>query len=84
MEKYPILTIPPQTFGVEIKRHGKVEGFHYIQLVSYNGEMTYRAEIPKLRFSRCFADVNLAAKAVDLKLAQSGRYPVNNTLTKKI
>lgn len=83
MKEHPVLTVPLQTYGTEFKREGHTD-YKYVCIVSYNGEMTYRAEIPKLRFSKCFADAHDAAKAVDLTLAQNGYYPVNKTLKPQI
>lgn len=83
MKEYPLLEIPKQTFGVEMKRVGHTE-YKYVCIVSYEGVYTYRAEIPKLKLCKCFADAYLAAKCVDLTLARSGRYPVNGTLKKKV
>lgn len=80
-EKYPKLDIPTQTIGVDMKREGNTE-YKYVYIVSFNGVKTYRAEIPKLK-PKCFEEAKDAAKYVDLKLAQMGKFPVNGTLKKK-
>ncbi len=75
--EHPILKELINIRGKTMKRHGKVEGYHYVQLVSFDGEFTYRAEIPVLKVSKTFANARDAAIFVDRKLLESGKSAVN-------
>jgi len=93
---YELLTEITQTRGKEMKRHGKVEGFHYVQIVSYDGVKTYRAEIPlKLYenslgkipltgYNKCFANARKAAIQIDTEFLNMGKEPPNGLLKKLV
>lgn len=68
----PIKTVK----GKKFKRHGKTS-FKYVYLVSYDGSLTYRAELSKHGFSKCFPSAREAAIAIDKKLIELGLTPVN-------
>lgn len=74
---HPILKEIINTRGKTMKRHGSVEGYEYVRIVSFDGEMTYRAEIPTLKVNKSFADARDAALYVDKLLLQAGKRPVN-------
>ena len=62
--------------GKKMKRLGKTD-YKYVYIVSYDGVKTYSAEIPAFRFCKCFPDIRDAAVAVDKKLMENGKDPVN-------
>lgn len=70
------------THSSEMKRVSKTK-YKYVYIVSYNGVKTYRAELCKLRFNKCFSILRDAALAVDKKLMENKIDPVN-ILKKKI
>lgn len=75
--EHPILKELTNIRGKTMKRHGKVKGFRYVQLVSYDGEFTYRAEIPKMNVCKSFANVRDAAMYVDIMLLMVNKKAVN-------
>lgn len=80
--EYELLTQIDNTRGKNMKRHGDTK-YKYVYIVSYDGVMTYRAEISKFGFYKCFSDVRDAAKAVDREFLKNNKEPVNGTLTKQ-
>jgi hypothetical protein len=63
--------------GKKMKRHGSVVGYEYVRIVSFDGEMTYRAEIPLLKICKSFENSRDAALYVDKELLKAGKQPVN-------
>lgn len=74
---HPILEEVKNVRGKTMKRHGSVPEYEYVRIVSFDGVMTYRAEIPKLRINKNFADARIAALFVDKQLLANGKEPVN-------
>lgn len=60
----------------KMKRICKTE-YKYVSVVTYDNVLTYRAAIPKYKWMKCFAKAKDAALAVDLKLIEKGKSPVN-------
>jgi len=71
----PVLGAVPSVYG-KMKRICKTE-FKYVSVVSYDGVTTFRAEICKYKWMKCFANCREAALAVDKKLIEKGQQPVN-------
>ena len=66
-----------------MKRLGKVDGYKYVQLVSFDGELTYRAEIPTYNLCEMFTNARDAALRVDLTFLKKGKEPPNGLLKRK-
>ena len=65
----------PSVYGM-MKRICKTE-FKYVSVVSYDGVPTFKAELCKYKWMKCFASCREAALAVDKKLIEKGQQPVN-------
>ena len=65
----------PSIYGT-MKRICKTE-YKYVSLVTYDGTPTFRAELCKYKWMKCFASCREAALAVDKKLIEKGKQPVN-------
>lgn len=75
--EHPILKEIKHTRGKTMKRHGSVEGYKYVRIVSYDNEKTYRAEIDEFKVCKSFANARDAAIYIDKKLLENGKEPVN-------
>jgi hypothetical protein len=62
--------------GKTFKRIGKTQ-YKYVYRVSYDGIETYRAELSKYHYCKCFADSRIAALNIDKTLLKNGNEPVN-------
>jgi hypothetical protein len=62
--------------GLMMKRICKTE-YKYVYVVAFDGLPTYRAELAKYRWSKCFPRLRDAALAVDKKLIEMMLPPVN-------
>lgn len=76
MDDTKVLTEITQLRGKTMKRIGSTS-YKYVYIVSYDGILTYRAELVKFHFNRCFALARDAALAVDKKLLENNQDPVN-------
>jgi hypothetical protein len=76
MDDTQILTEITQLRGKMMKRISPTR-YKYVYIVSYNGVLTYRAELPKLHFAKTFAIARDAALAIDKKLLENNIDPVN-------
>ena len=65
----------PSVYG-KMKRICKTE-FKYVSVVNYDGVATFRAELCKYKWMKCFSSCREAALAVDKKLIEKGKQPVN-------
>jgi hypothetical protein len=81
--EHPILQEITKIRGKTMKRYGVVEGYHYVQLVSFNGKFTYRAEIPMFKLSKSFANPREAALLVDFTFVEHGKEPPNKLIKSK-
>lgn len=63
--------------GKTMKRHGSVPEYHYVRIVSFDGEKTYRAELPKIGQAKNFAVARDAAIHIDKMLLSVGKDPIN-------
>ena len=70
-----VLGAVPSVYGY-MKRICKTE-YKYVSVVSYDGIPTFRAELCKYKWRKCFASCREAALAVDKKLLEKGQKPVN-------
>ena len=59
-----------------IKRLGKTM-YKYVYLISYNGVETYSVEMPMYKYYKPFENLREAAIAVDKKLIENEREPIN-------
>lgn len=75
--EHPILNEIINIRGKTMKRHGSIPEYQYVRIVSFDGKMTYRSEIPKLNVSKNFANARDAAIHVDMELLKAGKQPVN-------
>lgn len=75
--EHPLLNEIINIRGKTMKRHGSVDEYKYVRIVSFDGEMTYRAEIPKFHSEKNFANARDAALHVDRELLKNGKEPVN-------
>lgn len=73
----PILKEITHIRGKTMKRHGSVVEYEYVRIVSFDGEKTYRAEIPIIKLCKSFANARDAALCVDKALLKAGKQPVN-------
>lgn len=76
MDDTKILTEITQLRGKLMKRIGPTS-YKYVYIVSYDGVLTYRAELTKFHFHKCFAIAKDAALAIDKKLLENNQDPVN-------
>lgn len=74
-----ILNEMPFSKGKRMERIAKTE-FKFVYVVSFDGTPTYRAEVKRLSYHKCFSNCRAAARAVDILLIKNGEKPVN-TLT---
>ena len=65
-----------------IKRLGKTM-YKYVYLISYNGVETYSVEMPMYKYYKPFENLREAAIAVDKKLIENNREPINILKTVK-
>lgn len=65
----------PSVYG-KMKRICKTE-YKYVSVVTYGGIPTFRAELCKYKWMKCFSSCREAAVAVDKKLLEKGQKPVN-------
>jgi hypothetical protein len=70
-----VLDSMPNLYG-NMKRICKTE-YKYVSVVTYDGRPTFRAEIRKYKWMKCFASCREAALAVDKKMIEKGNQPVN-------
>lgn len=76
MENYELLSEITDVRSKIFKRISSTD-FKYVYMVSYDGVKTYRAELAKYKFYKCYANVRDAAKAIDIMLIKNGKSPVN-------
>ena len=55
---------------------GRTE-YKYVRKFLYDGEPMFCANIPKLRWTKVCKNIRDAAKAVDLKMIEQGKEPIN-------
>lgn len=65
--------------GMRMKRHGRTI-YKYVQIISYDGNFAYRAEVAKFKLCKDFGNIRKAANAVDLSFIKAFENPPNNTL----
>lgn len=76
MNDEPILNKIDSIRGKKFKRLGKTK-YKYVYIVSFDNVETYRAELSKYKFCKCFDNMRDAAIAVDKKLLENNKEPVN-------
>lgn len=76
MDDTKILTEVTQLRTKRMKRIGPTR-YKYVYIVSYDGVLTYRAELAKYHYMKCFAIAKDAALAIDKKLLENNQDPVN-------
>ena len=72
----PILNKIDSIRGKKFKRLGKTK-YKYVYKVSFDNIETYRAELSKYHLCQCFDIIRDAAIAVDKKLLENNKEPVN-------
>ena len=76
MTDEPILNKIESIRGKKFKRLCKTK-YKYVYKVSFDNIETYRAELSKYHFCKCFDVIRDAAIAIDKKLLENNKEPVN-------